>query len=374
MAAALRMHHFLTETNCRDCGLVGPDPGVRLNYRVFRFVKSYLSFVPWQDSLYYAQAQGYWILANWRLFALTGDETYQQLALAGSKTLIERQRADGAWDYPNPEWKGRVATAEGTWGAIGLLESYRWTKDAGILDAVLKWHVFVEGRIGYQEKDGRLAVNYFADEPAARVPNNSAFWLRFLAELADAAKVELNTIQCHKLIAFLESTQKADGEFPYSVEGEQTGDYLEHFQCFQYNAFQCLDLLRYYELTRDKAVLPLAQRVLQFLLLGLGDEGHAHYDCNDARRAVTYHAAVLGAAFDKATALHIGSYADAADRAYGYVLARQRRDGSVPHSFHDYGILSDRRAYPRYHAMMLYHLLQPESVPTRKEEARAVLR
>jgi hypothetical protein len=373
-AASLKLHRFLTTNHWKDGALIGPDPGVRLNYRIFRFVKSYLPVVPWRDDLYYVQGQGYWILANWRLFALTGDENYRTIALACSRTLLAHQRLDGAWDYPNPEWRGRVATAEGTWGAIGLLETYRWTRDADILTAILRWHVFVEGKIGYQEKDGRLAVNYFAGEPAARVPNNTAFWLRFLAELTDATGIELNTDQCRKLTAFLCSAQKKNGEFPYSLEGEQAGDYVEHFQCFQYNAFQCLDLLRYYELTGGKAALALAERVLGFLVLGLDQDGHAHYECGNSRRAVTYHAAVLAAAFDKATSLGVGDYSADAARAYRYVLAQQRRNGSFPHSYHDYSVVSDRRSYPRYLSMILYHLLQPETLPTRKGAAQTALR
>ena len=49
-----------------------------------------------------------------------------------------------------------------------------------------------------------------------------------------------------------------------------------------------------------------------------------------------------------------------AARAYRYVLALQRRDGSFPHSRGDYRLLSDERAYPRYLAMILLHLLQTQ--------------
>jgi hypothetical protein len=39
------------------------------------------------------------------------------------------------------------------------------------------------------------------------------------------------------------------------------------------------------------------------------------------------------------------------------LVARQREDGSFPHSRADYRILSDRRSYPRNLAMILVHLL-----------------
>jgi hypothetical protein len=70
---------------------------------------------------------------------------------------------------------------------------------------------------------------------------------------------------------------------------------------------------------------------------------------------------VAAAAFRYSSALGIGDYQGLANRAYRYVLSRQRGNGSFPHSHGDYRVLSDRRSYPRYLAMILYHLLQPES-------------
>ncbi|MEO8391391.1 MAG: hypothetical protein ABI700_00225 [Chloroflexota bacterium] len=376
MERALKLHHYLTKTHWKDDALVGPDPGIRLNYRIFRFVKSYFPSLPWNDDLYYVQGQAYWILANWRLFALLGEEEFYDTALACSRTMIKHQRTDGAWEYPNPEWAGRIATAEGTWGAIGLLETYRWAKDEQALASILKWNTFLQKHIGFQQVGDQLAVNYFAGKPAARVPNNTAFVLRFLAELGEATGVVVNHEQQRQLIHFMQAAQKPDGEFPYSLEGDESGVYQGHFQCYQYNAFQCLDLLRCFELSGDEALFGLAQRVLAFLTTGLAADGHAFYECEMPHRAVTYHTAVVAAAFEKATALEIGDYTEPAARAYRYVLGQQQPDGSFPHSHGDYGLLSDRRSYPRYLAMILYHLLQTETlpVPDEKEDAQTVLR
>src|SRR5438094_733949 len=151
--AALRLHDYLVAHHWRDDALVGPDPGVRFNYRIYRFAKSALRAVPWQDDLYYLQGQGYWVLANWRLAALTGDTSY--------------------------------------------------------LD------------------------------------------------------------RCAGLINFMRAVQKPSGEFPYAVEGEDGGAYKGHFQCYQYNAFQCLDLMRYHDLTNDAAALPLIDDALDFLRSGI---------------------------------------------------------------------------------------------------------
>src|SRR5688572_25796960 len=118
--AALALHGLLLNRYWHGGGLVGPDCGIRFNYRVGRFVKSYLRALPWRDSLYYLQTQAYWTLANWRLSELMNDERLQRVAVASARGMLARQRADGAWDYPNPEWHGRVANAEGSWAAIGL--------------------------------------------------------------------------------------------------------------------------------------------------------------------------------------------------------------------------------------------------------------
>lgn len=147
------------------------------------------------------------------------------------------------------------------------------------------------------------------------------------------------------------------GEFPYALAGTGGGADRPHYQCFQYNAFQCFDLMRYWELTGEEAALPLIKQGLRFLKTGQAADGHARYDCTDEHRAVTYHAAVLGAAFLKAGQIGLGDYSQEADRAYRYVLGQQREDGSFPHSQGDYRLLGDRRSYPRYLAMILYHLM-----------------
>ncbi len=294
------------------------------------------------------------MLANWRLAALTGDSKYGEIAERCSATMLDRQQPDGTWEYPNPEWKGRVTTAEGVWGSLGLLESYRQTGDSHYMDGIMKWYRFMTDTIGYQQIGDELAVNYFAYRKGARIPNNSAFVLRFLAELADVTGDASYLDQCDGLINFTRSVQKPSGEFPYAVEGVDGGAYKSHFQCYQYNAFQCLDLMRYHELTQDEAALPLIGDALDFLRRGIGENGHVYYECGNPHRTTTYHTAVVAAAFCKAGLDYTAA------RAYRYVLALQRRDGSFPHSRGDYRLLSDERAYPRYLAMILLHLLQTQ--------------
>ena len=374
----IKLHKYLVARHWDGRALIGPDPGIRFNYRIGRFMKSYLRRVKWNDDYYYLQAQGYWVLGNWRLFTRTGEEKYREIAVRCSEYMLERQRGDGAWDYPNPEWKGRVATAEGTWGALGLLESSRQTADTKFLGGALSWHRFLTETIGYQKVGSELSVNYFAHRDTSRVPNNSAFVLRFLAELADLTGDQTYLEPAAGLLTFLRNAQKPTGEFPYAVEGPRGGPRRPHFQCYQYNAFQGLDLMKYYEKRGDESIFPLVRGVLSFLSTGLGEDGHAFYDCHSRKRAVTYHTAVLGAPFRVAGQLGLDGDDHLASRAYHYVLGLQRPDGGFPHSRGEYQVLSDQRSYPRYLAMILYHLLigdpATEGTVPRRDTAHAVVR
>ncbi|MDP8924341.1 MAG: hypothetical protein M3O34_15895, partial [Chloroflexota bacterium] len=251
----------------------------------------------------------------------------------------------------------RVATGEGVWGGLGLLETHRRTGDAAYLEGALRWYRYLLNQIGFQQVGDEVAVNYFAARDGVRVPNTSADVVRFLAELSEATGDRAYLAESAGLLTFLERAQSPTGELPYAVAGAGHERPRPHFQCYQYNAFQCLGLLRYEELIRDGRAGAIAARVLEFLRTGQVEDGRAFYECGNRYREVTYHAAALGAAFARAGELGIGGYAEPASRAFRYVLGRQRPDGGFEYSRRDYRLLSDRRSYPRYLAMILYHLL-----------------
>ena len=209
--------------------------------------------------------------------------------------------------------------------------------------------------IGFQRHGDALAVNYFAGREGNPVPNNSAFVLRFLAELADATGDDAYRQRCPGLLRFLEAAQSPFGEFPYVAAGPLPQG-RPHFQCFQYNAFQCLDLMRYFELVGQRPPLWIG-KLLDFLRTGVAPDGHACYQCGNRRRTVNYHTAVLAAALHGGARLGFPGCREPADRACRYLLAQQRPDGGFPYSRGDYGLLCDRRSYPRYLAMILFHLL-----------------
>lgn len=356
MQAATRLQQYLTVRHWTDAGLVGPDPGIRLNYRFGRFLKSYLGSHTWNDDYYYLQGQGYWVLANWRLFDATKEEHYRSTAVAASSMMLSRQRDDGAWDYPNFEWRGRVATVEGVWASLGLIETYRHVGDPSMRRGAERWHAFMLEHVGFRKTLHGHAVNYFANRERFAVVNNSACVLRFLAELAQITNDRSFLDPAPDMVTFVTAAQKPSGELPYAVNPDGTGPGRAHFQCYQYNAFQCLDLSRYRELADDPAVEPVLQGVVRYLQRGVANDGHAYYSCSNRHTAITYHAAALAAAL-----LTVGSGVESTAheqgrRALDYVLLRQRPDGSFPHSQGDYRILRDNRCYPRYLAMIAYHL------------------
>ena len=361
--AAVRLHSYLRTKHYRAGRLVGPDSGVRLNYRIGRFAKSYLGFVPWNDDLYYLQAQGYWTLANWLLFDITADERYRRIAVECCEAVLASQRDDGSWPYPHPEWRGRVTTYEGAWAAFGLLESFRRLGEPRFEDGVRRWHAFMDERIGYQAAPGGLAANYFADRKTSAVPNASADAVRFLAEVGDAFDEPEDRERCARILGFLATVQTPEGELPYEITTDLGAARMAHFQCFQYNAFEALGLIRYFTLTRDRAAVSVIQALLRFVVGGVTAGGHVLYQCGASpRRRVTYHAAAVAAALAAGTALELAEAEASSARAYRYVVSQQRDDGSFAHSVGDYGVLSDRRVYPRNLAMILLHLLSAADV------------
>jgi hypothetical protein len=355
LRAAIRLHAWLLAAHWTGERLVGPDCGIRFNYRFGRFIKSYLRAIPWRDDLYYLQGQAYWILANWRLLDLTGDTAHAELARMATRSVVASQRADGAWTYPNPEWRGRVANAEGTWAALGLLETYRRTGDPGALRATLRWYEYLIDQIGLVAAPGGLAANYFAGRHGACVPNNSAFVLRLLAELS---VVEGPGVLHHAppLVKFLATAQRSSGELPYQIAAEGERVRLPHFQCPQYNAFQCLDLLRYVAVTADAEAAHIVRRLLRFLRSAVDESGRVPYACDRPHPEVTYHLGAVAAALGQSQVTEEGCKTAAA-RILPRLLRLQRRDGSFPHSRGDYGLLRDERSYPRHLAMLLLHLL-----------------
>lgn len=361
--SALRLHRHLAAHHVHDGRLAGADQGVRWNIRVWRFWKSAFPALSPRERHFFLQGQGYWALANWTLFDLTGDSRFAHMAGAASEAALAAQRPDGAWDYPLRERRHLVATVEGDFGAITLLEAHRRGLGDRFLDGALRWHQVVETRIGYQEyrpgggpSRGR-AVNYF-DRPRGLVPNNTCEWIWVLGRLATATGDPRFSAPVPGLLDFLEAVQRENGELPYEIGGIHDPRTREHYLCYQYNAFQCMKLAWFAAAHDDRRARAIAERLADYLVGGVLASGAVRASCDSVLPEVVYYADAVAMALDVVTRLGWRDHREVADRAFGFVRSRQRGDGGLPFSRGDYHLLSDRGPYPRYLAMSLYHLAE----------------
>ena len=356
--AARRLHAHLGARHLHDGRLAGADQGVRWNIRIGRFVKSYLPVLRPRERYFFLQGQAYWAFASWTLGDLTKDPAFHASARAATRVIAATQRADGAWDYPLPERRHLVATVEGDFGAVALLEGFRNDRDATWLERAQRWHAYVEREIGYQEHAGGLCVNYF-QKPRGLVPNNTCEWIWVLGTLASATGDARYLERVPKLLTFLEAVQMQTGELPYELAGGNEPRTRPHYLCFQYNAFQCVKLAWYAADHGDARARAIAERLSDFLATGVLDSGAVRASCSSVLPEVVYYADAVAMALHTVSALGWRDHGPLADRAFRWVLSQQREDGSFPRfSRGDYFVLSDRNEYPRYLAMTLFHLAE----------------
>jgi len=355
---AIKLYDYIAKNFWNGCAIIGPDPGLKLELRFLRFVKSYLPFLNCADDCYFLQAQGYWIKCNWDLFEITGDVDYKEVAIACSKEILNKQKSAGYWEYPLKAWKKYVSTVEGTWASIGLLETFKHTNESIYLKGALKWYNFLINRIGFQTYKDSLAINYF-DTPKWRVPNNTTLVLMFLAELYDIREDPKILKFNDKMIKFVQLNQNSNGELKYAVE-------KEHYLCFQYNAFEFLDLFNYYKKIGDERIRIILKKLEKYLSTGVTKIGSVKYDCFQTFPEIIYHSAAVGAALISAASIGLQDYKKSVERTYTFLFKEQRPDGSFMYSRNDMayvrksmanGFLTDKRSYPRQLSYILQHLL-----------------
>ena len=331
---------------------------MRWNIRVWRFVKSYLPALAPGERHFFLQGQAYWALASWTLADLTCVPTYADAARAASRVIRQTQRADGAWDYPLPERRHLVATVEGDFGAVAMLEAFRRDGERAYLDAALAWHAYVEREIGYQPHPGGLCVNYF-QKPRGLVPNNTCEWIWVLGRLAAATGERRYLERVPALLGFLEAVMLPSGELPYELAGPHEPRTRLHYLCYQYNAFQCMKLAWFAHEHGEPRARALAERLSDYLATGVTASGAARASCESELPEVVYYADAVAMALYTVTSYGWRDHRALADRAYRFTLSRRRADGGFAYfSRGDYGVLRDRNDYPRYLAMSLYHLAE----------------
>ena len=356
--AARRLHAYIAARHLHGGRLAGADQGVRWNIRIGRFAKSYLPMLRPQERYFFVQGQAYWAGASWTLGDLTGKPAYHDLARAATRTIQETQRPDGAWDYPLPERRHLVATVEGDFGAVAMLEGYRRDGQAAWLAGAKRWHDYVEREIGYQEHAGGLCVNYF-QKPRGLVPNNTCEWIWVLGRLASMTGEARYLERVPAMLTFLEAVQLPSGELPYELAGGSEPRTRPHYLCYQYNAFQCMKLAWFAQVHGDARARALAERVADYLVSGVLPSGAVRAACDRELPEVVYYADAVAMALHAVSARGWRDHSALADRAFRWVLAQQRPDGGFARfSRGDYHVLSDRNEYPRYLAMTLYHLAE----------------
>jgi len=359
-APALRLLEYLTKKHWTGQALSGPDPIGKINWRVTRFVKGYTRWLPWPDQFVYSQSQGYWIKAQARLQASELPHPAQPAAPLGliraaADELVGRQLPGGAWEHPPlRERRGFVSTVETVWACLGLVTAYQKTNDPAYLQALQKGYAGLNQAIGYQkiEMGGReaLAVNYHAHTKNA-IPNVTIMLLWLKAALAKVSGDAGMLDQQEEMLNFLELSQAESGEMPYVYQEEL------HFQCYQYNSFEFLDLANYYLLTGNPRVEGLLSRLAKFLKTGVSQRHSCRYNCSGDNPETLYWNAALAAALWAADQLGLGAYQKTSDLVFERLLSQQKADGSFEFSQRNYVFLSDKRSYPRQQAMILFFLL-----------------
>lgn len=352
LEAALKLHQCIVKEHWDGKTIVGPDPIGRINWRVTRFIRSYLSWIPWSDQYVFLQGQGYWLQDNLKLAELTGEDAYLDIARASADYICRIQRDDGCWAYPQlRERRHFIGTVEGIWASTGLLAAYRKFGESRYLEAVGKWYDFQINMIGFQEYRDSLAINYYY-RSTTMVPNNTTLLLRLLAEIYAVTGDRSFLEHTEPMIRFLQYCQSDSGDFPYSFQRR------DHLLCYQYNSYEFLDLAHYYDVMHDDRVIEIMGKLIRYLATGLTSRGSCRYNCFQDDPEVNYHTAALAAALRKAAQLGLGQFEAASEKAYQRLLSQQSADGGFYFSRRNYVFLKDTRSYPRSLAMILSLLLR----------------
>jgi hypothetical protein len=360
LTSAKKLHNFLYSRFWDGESLRGPDPGLGLNLRLYRFIKSAIPSARCVGKSYFLQTQGYWIKSNWLMYKLTENPFYKKIAIKCSEDVINEQRIDGSWKYPLRDWRNYVSTVEGTWASLGLIDSYRNTRNNIFLEAPKKWFDFLIKKTGFQEYENSLAVNYFAYSPKSRkVPNNNTLVLWLFSDLYQVTGNNKFLTLCPKLVNFLELTQRQSGELLYEIGHE-------HYLCYHYNCFEFIDLYNYYKTTYENRIKAILEKMANYIATGITDKGSVKHTCFQTNPEILMFSSAAGAALLNAFKLGFIRYNRHIELLYNYILNNQRPDGSFYYSRNDMvyfrkpissGFLSDKNCYPGPMSYMLYHLL-----------------
>jgi hypothetical protein len=362
--SSLKLYNFLLNSYWDGSSISGPDPGLMLNLRLTRFVKSYFPALNYKNNNHvFQQIQGYWIKNNWALYRLTNDLRYKELALKCSDFVVASQQNDGSWKYPLTEWKSRVSTVEGTWASLGLLETYSFTKNPVYLKSALNWRNFLVTKTGFQRYKDSMTINYFNIRTSRKVPNNTTLALFFFAELFNVTQDTSLLKYNDALIHFIELCQQPGGELVYEVD-------KTHYLCYHYNSFEFLDLYYANQILKSKRIDAILSKLSKYIASGVLNNGAVKYDCSQAYPEEIMFSAIAGAALIKASKSNYGNFKNHIDSIFRYLEKNQKSNGSFILTMHDMpyikkplglGIFSDKTLYPGPMCFILSSLLTKDS-------------
>lgn len=349
--SAHNLYQYILNKHWNGNVVVGPDPIGKIHWRVTRFVRSYLGWLPGDDQYIYLQGQGYWIRANLALYEITNDSYHLDLVAQAADFITEKQFPSGAWEHPPiPGRKGFISTVETVWACIGLISAYRKLEVSTYLDAALKGYEALVDVIGFRSYKDGLAVNYYAHSTSL-VPNVTTMSIWLMSEIFEVTQDKNYLSYVDKMIRFLEYSHMESGELEYAFNSRP------HFQCYQYNAFQFLDMTHYFQITKDEIALRLLSKLAGYLATGVTARGSSFYNCFKEVPEVNYWTGALANALLKAYELGLGEYLVRSEQLFQHLRLQQRSDGSFDFSSQNYRVLRDVRSYPRYLAMILDQLL-----------------
>ncbi|MFX0203879.1 MAG: hypothetical protein ACFFCW_47895, partial [Candidatus Hodarchaeota archaeon] len=143
--------------------------------------------------------------------------------------------------------------------------------------------------------------------------------------------------------------------YSFSANGKRQKD---HYLCYQYNAFELMDLVPYFELTKDHKLLEILKKLSFFLKKGVSSRGFAKFDCRKDHPLVPYYTAALAGAYHDCSRLGWSEFERKRDLLIEKLLGLQKLDGGFDFSYGNYKLLNDRRSYPRALVMILHQLLK----------------
>ena len=286
---------------------------------------------------------------NIEMYKKTKDKEYLNQAIDGSNWLIQNQNKAGFWVFTTFERKRRrVQTVDSTMGALALISLYKVTGNSKLLLISKRWLEYIINNGLIKKKDHTYCMYYLdGDMEDLEVTNVACCIVHLMSEFYKVSNEGKYKKIADNLIPFIKSMQLSSGEFRYSSK-------RDHYQGPQYNAFQLIFLLSYYEITKDKDLKNILEATKNYLESSVNKDGSVQfgpvkYAFNTSNRKLYYHSAAVAAALSEYK-YQIGNVNERKILdSISFALLGQRIDGSFSFGQNAlFGLIDDIVPYPRY--------------------------